>query len=108
MDLQNQFRDDELEKIVDEAALYMCACPGQVAAELFHLRDLIRYQRRCLESSDTAPIVHRTIADAAVQAHQLMEDCLRQVLELEGWDRETLSMPAGLRERRDALIARDD
>lgn len=108
MDLQTQFRDDELEKIVDEATLYMCACPGQVASELFHLRDLIRYQRKCLESSDTAPVIHRTIADAALQAHQLMEDCLARVLELEGWDRETLVMPEGLRQRRDALIENED
>lgn len=108
MDLQKQFRDDELEKIVDEATLYMCACPGQVASELFSLRDLIRYQRRCLENSDTSAVVHRTIADAALQAHQLMEDCLARVLELEGWDRKTLTMPEGLRERRNALIDSND
>lgn len=108
MDLQKQFRDDELEKIVDEATLYMCACPGQVASELFNLRDLIRYQRKCLENSDTAPVVHRTIAAAALQAHRLMEDCLAQVLELEGWDRETLVMPEGLRQRRDTLIDGQD
>ncbi|MBS0371594.1 MAG: hypothetical protein JSS57_20620 [Proteobacteria bacterium] len=108
MDLQKQFRDDELEKIVDEATLYMCACPGQVASELFSLRDLIRYQRKCLENSDTAPVVHHTIADAALQAHQLMEDCLARVLELEGWDRETLVMPEGLRQRRNALIDSND
>jgi len=108
MDLQKQFRDDELEKIVDEATLYMCACPGQVASELFNLRDLIRYQRKCLENSDTAPAVHRTIADAALQAHRLMEDCLSQVLELEGWDQTTLTMPKYLQEHQLRLVSENE
>lgn len=33
-----------------------------------------------------------------------MEDCLDQVLEIEGWDRATLKMPEGLRKIRDELI----
>ena len=36
-----------------------------------------------------------------------MENCLDRVLELEGWDRTTLKMPANLRKLRDELIERD-
>lgn len=105
MDLQNQFSDAELEKIVNEAMLYMCACPAQVAAQISHLRGLLRYQRNCQQSaSGSAVQVHQAIVAASLLAHQQMEACLAQVLQLEGWDRETLTMPAGLRQLRDDLL----
>ena len=108
MELQQQYRDDELEAIVEEALLYMCACPGQVASEIRQLRQLIRYQRNCELAAETPSIVHQTIAEAGIQAHALMEDCLNRVLEIEGWDRQTLAMPEGLRKLRDDIVARDD
>lgn len=104
MDLQKRFADHELEKIVDEAAIYMCACPGQVAREISGLRHLIRYQRDCINSGKTPEAVHAAIEAASRQAHALMEDCLVQVLEIEGWDRKTLTMPSGLRKLRDELL----
>jgi hypothetical protein len=36
-----------------------------------------------------------------------MEACLEQVLALEGWDRQTLKMPEGLRRKRAELLERD-
>lgn len=107
MELQQEYRDDELQRIIEEAALYMCACPGQVASEISQLRSLIRYQRDCEKAGQTPTEVHRTIAAAGRQAHTLMETCLTQVLALEGWDRQTLEMPEGLRKLRDDIIARD-
>lgn len=104
MDLQKTFADSELEKIVEEAAIYMCACPGQVAAEIRGLRNLIRYQRACIEDGKSLGTVHRTIETSAREAHALMESCLERVLEIEGWDRETLRMPAGLRRMRNELL----
>lgn len=107
MDLQARFSDNDLLNIVEEAAIYMCACPGQVAQEIRQLRHLIRYQRDCLSTGNTLTEVHERIAASACDAHQLMEDCLDQVLELEGWDRKTLKMPTGLRQLRDELIQSD-
>lgn len=104
MELQNKFSDDELLKIIEEATLYMCACPGQVAAETRRLRELFRYQQQCEIGQPSNAAVHQTIARAAVQAHLEMENCLEQILLLEGWDRQTLKMPAGLRQQRLAMI----
>lgn len=108
MILQNRFTDLELENLIEEAAIYMCACPGQVAVQLRSLRELYRYQSRCEVSPDNDPQVHRTIAESTLEAHRIMEDCLERVLAIEGWDRATLKMPEGLRRKRDEIIARDD
>lgn len=108
MILQQRFTDLELENLIEEAAIYMCACPGQVAVQMRTLRELYRYQNRCEVSPDNDPLVHRTIAESTLQAHRIMEDCLERVLAIEGWDRATLKMPEGLRRKRDEIIARDD
>lgn len=104
MELQHRFSDAELARIVEEATLYMCACPGQVAAEIHRLRELFRYQQRCEIGQPANTAVHQAIALAAAQAHLEMENCLDQVLTLEGWDRQTLKMPEGLRLQRQQLI----
>jgi hypothetical protein len=106
MKYQQQYREDELEKIVFETQIYMCACPSQVASEILRLRELIDYQHTCEREVTNASITHQTIAHAAIQAHALMEDCLTQVLTSEGWDRQTLKIPEGLRKRRDDFLTR--
>ena len=108
MDLQKKFTDTELEMIVEEAAIYTCACPGQVASEIRGLRNLIRYQKDCIQSQKSPNTVHQTILGSATEAHALMETCLEQVLGIEGWDRKTLKMPAGLRKLRDDLLNEPD
>jgi hypothetical protein len=107
MDLQQRFSDEQLHQIVEEASIYMCACPGQVANELRQLRHLIRYQRDCITEGKTPSLVHQTIEAASQEAHAVMENCLDRVLEIEGWDRATLKMPAGLRQLRDEFLASD-
>ena len=107
MDLQQRFSDEQLHQIVEEASIYMCACPGQVANELRQLRHLIRYQRDCITEGKTPSLVHQTIEAASQEAHAVMENCLDRVLEIEGWDRTTLKMPAGLRQLRDEFLASD-
>ncbi|WP_174873635.1 hypothetical protein [Vogesella oryzae] len=101
---QRNFSDEELERIIEEAMLYMCACPGQVAGEIRRLRELIAYQQSCEQQPDNVSAVHQCIARHAVEAHAQMEACLSEVLTLERWDRQTLRMPEGLRVRRDALL----
>jgi len=108
MRLPKRFSDQELEQIVEEATIYMCACPGQVAVQLRALRELHRYQGNCEIEPSNDIEVHRTIAEAAVRAHALMEDCMERVLAIEGWDRSTLKMPEGLRRKRNEMIERDD
>ena len=108
MHLPKHFSDQELEQIVEEATIYMCACPGQVAVQLRALRELHRYQGNCEIEPGTDIEVHRTIAEATVRAHALMEDCMERVLAIEGWDRSTLKMPEGLRRKRNEMIERDE
>ena len=108
MHLAKRFTDQELEQIVEEATIYMCACPGQVAVQLRSLRELFRYQSRCEIEPGNDLRVHRTIAEATQRAHALMEECMERVLEIEGWDRTTLKMPEGLRRKRAEMIERDD
>ncbi len=99
MDYVEEFTDAELELIVETGLIYMCACPGQVADALRKLRELHRYQLRCLKNPENESIVHQSIAASTVLAHAQMQECLAKVLVLEGWDRKTLKMPEGLRVR---------
>ncbi|WP_226442070.1 hypothetical protein [Quatrionicoccus australiensis] len=108
MILQRRFSDQELEQIIEEATIYMCACPGQVAVQLRTLRELFRYQGKCEIEPGNDVAVHQAIAAATIKAYAVMEDCLDQVLELEGWDRATLQMPEGLRRKRAEMLDRDD
>lgn len=107
MNLQKRFTDHQLAQILDEATIYMCACPAQVAEQISRLRGMIRYQEACDTKLDTDSVVHKTIAKAGLQSLQILEDCLDEVLDLEGWDRATMTMPEGLRVRRDNLIKDD-
>ncbi len=108
MDYVERFSDAELERIVDEATIYMCACPAQVAVAVRDLRGLYRYQLGCLQETEAESgaesAVHRVIAASAVAAHAELQDCLDRVLDMEGWDRATLRMPEGLRRRRQDLV----
>lgn len=108
MHLQKRFSDQEIEQIVEEATIYMCACPGQVAVQLRSLRELFNYQNDCEVDPGNDPVVHQEIAEATERAHAIMEACMERVLTIEGWDRTTLKMPEGLRRKRDELIQRDD
>ncbi len=99
-----RFSDSDLERIVEEATIYMCACPAQVAVAVRQFRNLRRYQLACLIETYTQSDVHQAIAESAVRAHAELEACLDRVLDMEGWDRVTLRMPEGLRQRRNALV----
>lgn len=105
MKLEKRFTEQQLVRIKDEAAIYMCACPAQVARQISLLRAMVRYQESCDTQQDSDSPVHQAIARAGIEALRIMEDCLDEVLDLEGWDRTTLKMPEGLRQRRDDLIA---
>ena len=60
----------------------MCACPAQVAEQIRHLRQMIRYQNNCEIQEDTDTVVFKSIAKAGLRAHAILEDCMDEIL---GW-----------------------
>jgi hypothetical protein len=99
MPLSGRFSKAQLHAIIDEATIYMCACPAQVCQQMLELIALFEYQEQCLERAGNAE-VHDRIAAATTQAYGALEDCLEQILDIEGWDRSTLKMPLALRQLR--------
>ncbi|MEQ1485301.1 hypothetical protein [Methyloglobulus sp.] len=102
MDLDNKFTALQLAIINEQAALYTCACPVHISMQITNLRKLFDYQKACMEmptESDVHMQVHQRIAEVTKQTHQLMEQCLDEILDLEGWDRTKLEMPTGIRTR---------
>ena len=108
MELDKKFSALQLSIINDQAALYTCACPLQVSLQISSLRKLFDYQMECIatETSADHPVqaqVHQRIAEATQLAHQVMEQCLDDILDLEGWDRSKMEMPQGIRKRLEIL-----
>ena len=104
MKLESKFTALQLALINDQAALYTCACPLQVSLQITNLRKLFDYQKKCMDDyqklsegipneDDLEMRVHRRIAEVTQQAHQLMEQCLDDILDMEGWDRSKMEMP---------------
>jgi hypothetical protein len=107
MEFLERFSDAELETIVSEGTIYMCACPAYVADAARKLRALYYYQQNCLQTPSNDVAVHQAIAHSAAIAHAELEDCMEKILALEGWDRSTLQMPANLRVRQMQAIQGD-
>ncbi len=99
MQLPERFSDADLEKIVDDGLIYMCACPAQVAVATRKVREMYRYQLNCLQDQKNDSRVHATIAKTAEAVHAQLEECMEEILAIEQWDRQTLTMPAHLRKR---------
>jgi len=99
MELESRYSAEDISRIIDQALVYQCACPAQIATTLLELRDLFDYQVKCGDGDDTNRRVHEAIARATAEAHTRMERCLDEVLDIEGWDRNTLTMPEALRAR---------
>lgn len=99
-----RYSSTQLQLILDQAGIYMCACPVQLAAQMMELRTLHQYQMNCMSEMPDMADSHRTIADAVFRAHALLEEALDRVLDIEGWDKTSLKMPDGLRKKRDELL----
>lgn len=97
--MKYQFDSFSLSRIIDQALVYQCACPAQVCRSILELRELYDYQRDCANDSVNDRSVHDTIAEATSLAHETMEQCLDQILVIEGWDKTTLTMPESLRKK---------
>ena len=102
MFLDNKFTALQLAIINSQGVLYNCACPVHVTMQISNLRKLFDYQKTCIDmtsQNDMQIQVHQRIAEVTKKTHQLMEQCLDEILDLEGWDRAKLEMPEGLRTR---------
>jgi hypothetical protein len=108
MEYEERFTDAELGKVIEQAMIYMCACPAQVADAIRKLRALYRYQLQCIQVPESNPAVHTLIAQSTIHSHSIMQDCMEKIIELEEWDRTTLEMPAGLRIRQLQELLSDD
>ncbi|QID18666.1 hypothetical protein G3580_14160 [Nitrogeniibacter mangrovi] len=97
--LERRFSKNQLQYILEQALIYQCACPAQVTKLISELVQLYDYQQQCLDTSDTDRAVHARIADTVQAIIPIVETCLADVLALEGWDPDTLDMPANLQKR---------
>ena len=98
------FTDDQLTRIIGQGAIYECACPAQLASQIRETRTLLKFQRECLLKDDNLPEAHNAIITALEKSEAILEACLDEVLDLEGWDRKTLKMPDDLRKRIDEAL----
>lgn len=108
MDYEERFSDAELNTVIEQGMIYMCACPAQVADALRKLREMLRYQKCCLENPQNDHRVHTAIANSVTLAHETLQRCLDEVIALEKWDRTTLEMPPDLRKRQMRELLADD
>ncbi|MER2540219.1 MAG: hypothetical protein ABTQ26_13350 [Azonexus sp.] len=97
--MQPKFSKEQLMRVRDQALMYQCACPAQVSILLGEVMSLFEYQEACLNQTDTDARVHTSIAQATELAYPIFEQCLTDVLLLEGWNMETLEMPELLKKR---------
>lgn len=93
------FSPDQIKRILDQSLIYMCACPAQLCRQISSIKGLYDYQGKCLNRNDTDRLVHQRIAETAQRIHAELEACLQEVLTLEGWNMETLEMPANLQKK---------
>lgn len=107
MTLNLVFDNSQLAHIIDQAMIYQCACPGQVAQHILGLRELFRYQTHCRATRTEDFGIHARIMESVQKTHAEMEICLADVLAAEGWDMATLTMPESLRKLRDDLLAEE-
>ena len=105
---EERFTDAELNSVIEQGMIYMCACPAQVADCLRTLRELLRDPNQCSENPHNDYEVHTAIARRVSAAHETMQRCLDEIVELEKWDRTTMLMPEDLRKRQMLAILSDD
>lgn len=97
--MNERFNPSQISKVIDQSLVYQCACPAQVCRAIFELRELYEYQMKCVGESVNDARVHHTIAQATEVAHARMEQCLQDILDIEGWDQNTFLMPESLKKK---------
>ena len=97
--MKELFSAAQVSRVIDQALIFQCACPAQVCRAIFELRELYEYQINCASKAENDERVHRTIARATEKSHEAMEACLTEILEIEGWDLATLTLPESLKKK---------
>jgi hypothetical protein len=97
--MKEKFSASQISRVIDQALIYQCACPAQVGRAIFEMRELYAYQMNCAKSSGNDQRVHGAIALATEKSHEILENCLKEILVIEGWDQESLSMPDSLKKK---------
>ncbi|MDF1589524.1 MAG: hypothetical protein P1P93_10310 [Gammaproteobacteria bacterium] len=91
--MKRNYTQEQLIHIREQAVIYQCACPAQVCLAIDAMDKLYKYQQHCLNSDETNHKVHTTIAKSSEACYHELEQCLTEVLALEGWNMDTLDMP---------------
>ena len=102
--MKERYNAEQISKVIDQALIYQCACPAQVCKAIFELRELYDYQVNCVSDSKNNALVHKTIAAAAEASHEIMEECLKQILDMEGWNQANFVMPKSLKQNTFKLL----
>jgi len=97
--MNTRYSNEQLTHIRDQALVYQCACPAHITVVIDAIRTLHEQQQKCLNQSDADDAVHKRIKQSAQKAHDELENCLTDILKLEGWDLHTLQMPEYLKKR---------
>lgn len=97
--LQQRFSSEQIDKILRQSLDYHCACPAQVCNSVVDLRELYEYQANCLLDTATDHRMHESIAKGTATAHAALEACLKDILDLEGWDPVLLELPDVLKRK---------
>ena len=104
-----RFASDALEDIVKRLADGSCACPADVCAAILAVRKLFGSQFECLLNAHEGLLKdsHGVMAYYAGRVHRELEECLDQVMKIEGWNPQTPEMPPEIRRLRglDATVA---
>ena len=106
MELNTKFNDEQIDKVRHQGFIYSCACPSQVSEQIGNLRQLYLYEFDCMEGENSflSMKTHQIIAEATQRAHDIMEQCLQDILIHEKWDLDTLTMPENLRHKLESTI----
>ena len=102
--MKERYNAEQISKVIDQALIYQCACPAQVCKAIFELRELYDYQINCASDSKNNALVHKAIAAAAEASHEIMEECLKQILDMEGWNQANFVMPESLKQNTFKLL----
>ncbi len=94
-----RFSNEVITHILQQSLVYTCACPAQVCKAINEQRALFNYQKQCLNLTDTDKAVHQVIAATVENTHAQLEQCLEDILRLEGWNMDTYQMPEAMQKR---------
>jgi hypothetical protein len=81
-----KFTQDQLNNIMEQGMVRQCACPSLLTRLLSDARYLNEYQQICQDGDPADQRVHAAIAEATEIVAGVLEDCLIEVLFLEGWE----------------------